>query len=152
MLEEFRKFAVRGNVVDMAVGIIIGGAFGTIAKSLVEDILTPPLGLLLGNVDFSNLYWVIRPGAGSAPPYGTLAAAQNAGAITINYGVFFNNIISFLLVAVAMFLVVRSINRLQRPEDAPAAAPMTKTCPYCATEIPLAARRCPHCTSALEAA
>jgi large conductance mechanosensitive channel len=152
MLEEFRKFAVRGNVVDMAVGIIIGGAFGTIAKSLVEDILSPPLGLLLGNVDFGDLFWVIRAGAGASPPYPTLAEAQNAGAVTINYGVFFNSVISFILVAFAMFLVVRAINRLQRQDETTAAAPTTKTCPFCATEIPLAARRCPHCTSALEAA
>jgi large conductance mechanosensitive channel len=150
MLEEFRRFAVRGNVVDMAVGIIIGGAFGTIAKSLVEDILTPPLGLLLGNVDFKDLFWVIQPGAGVSQPYPTLADAQAAGAVTINYGVFLNNILSFLLVALAMFFVVRAINRLQRPEEAP--APTSKTCPQCATEIPLAARKCPNCTSVLEPA
>jgi large conductance mechanosensitive channel len=150
MLEEFRRFAIRGNVVDMAVGIIIGGAFGTIAKSLVEDILTPPLGLLLGNVDFKDLFWVIQQGTGARPPYATLADAQTAGAVTINYGVFLNNILSFLLVALAMFFVVRAINRLQRPEEAP--APTSKTCPQCATEIPLAARKCPNCTSVLEPA
>ncbi len=152
MLEEFRKFAVRGNVVDMAVGIIIGGAFGTIAKSLVADILSPPLGLLLGNVDFNDLFWVIKTGVTTPPPYVTLADAQSAGAVTINYGVFLNNILSFLLVAVAMFLLVRMINRLQRQEESRAPAPTTKTCPHCATEIPLAAQKCPHCTSVLAAA
>jgi large conductance mechanosensitive channel len=152
MLEEFRKFAVRGNVVDMAVGIIIGGAFGTIAKSLVEDILTPPLGLLLGNVDFNDLFWVLKAGGTAPPPYLTLADAQSAGAVTINYGIFFNNIISFLLVAVAMFLLVRAINQLQRQEEVQPAAPNTKTCPHCATEIPLAAHKCPNCISVLEAA
>jgi large conductance mechanosensitive channel len=150
MLEEFRKFAIRGNVVDMAVGIIIGGAFGTIAKSLVEDVLTPPLGLLLGNVDFNDLFLLIKSGTAVPPPYLTLADAQNAGAVTINYGVFFSNIISFLLVALAMFLVVRAINRMQRADKAPSLS--TKTCPHCATEIPLTARKCPHCTSVLEAA
>lgn len=149
MWEEFRKFAVRGNVVDMAVGIIIGGAFGTIAKSLVEDILTPPLGLLLGNVDFNDLFWVIKPGASAQPPYHTLADAQTAGAVTINYGVFLNNILSFLLVALAMFLLVRMINRLHRQEETKAPAPTSKTCPHCATEIPLAAHKCPNCTSVL---
>lgn len=150
MLEEFRKFAIRGNVVDMAVGIIIGGAFGTIAKSLVVDILTPPLGLLLGNVDFNDLFWVIKPGAAAAPPYHTLADAQAAGAVTINYGIFFNNILSFLLVAVAMFLLVRMINQLQRQEEGKVPAPTTKICPHCATDIPLAAHKCPHCTSVLQ--
>jgi len=152
MWEEFRKFAMRGNVVDMAVGIIIGGAFGTIAKSLVEDILTPPLGLLLGNVDFNDLFWVIKPGASAPPPYLTLADAQTAGAVTVNYGVFFNNILSFLLVALAMFLLVRMINRLQTQEEAKAPEPTTKSCPHCATDIPLAATKCPNCTSVLEAA
>jgi large conductance mechanosensitive channel len=147
MLEEFRRFAIRGNVVDMAVGIIIGGAFGTIAKSLVEDILTPPLGLLLGNVDFKDLLWVIQQGTGARLPYPTLADAQSAGAVTINYGVFLNNILSFVLVALAMFFVVRAINRLQGPEEP--TAPTTKTCPQCATEIPLAAHKCPNCTSVL---
>ena len=152
MLEEFRKFAIRGNVVDMAVGIIIGGAFGTIAKSLVVDIITPPLGLLLGNVDFNDLFWVIKAGGTAGPPYQTLADAQAAGAVTINYGIFLNNILSFLLVALAMFLLVRMINRLQRQEEDKTPAPTMKTCPHCATEIPVAAQKCPHCTSVLEAA
>jgi large conductance mechanosensitive channel len=148
MLDEFRTFAVRGNVVDMAVGIIVGGAFGTIAKSLVEDVLTPPIGLLLGNVDFNDLFWVIKSGA-SGPHYLTLADAQSAGAVTINYGVFLNSLLSFLLVALAMFVVVRAINRLQGDEEAEAPAPTTKPCPHCAMEIPLAATKCPYCVSVL---
>jgi large conductance mechanosensitive channel len=150
MFKEFKEFAVKGNVVDMAVGIIIGGAFGTIVKSLVADVLMPPIGLLLGGVDFSDLFVVLKSGT-QAAPYLTLAEAQTAGAVTINYGVFANNIISFLIVAWAVFLLVKGINRMRRKEEAPAAIPTTKDCPYCQSIIPLKATRCPHCTSALEA-
>lgn len=149
MFEEFKKFAMRGNVVDMAVGIIVGGAFGVIAKSLVSDVLMPPVGLLLGGVDFSDLFLVLQPGD-PVGPYDLLAEAQAAGAVTINYGAFANTIITFLIVAFAVFLVIRAINRLQTAE-APA-APTTKDCRYCASSIPLAATRCPHCTSELGAA
>ncbi len=148
MLEEFKKFAVRGNVVDMAVGIIIGAAFGAIVKSLVDDIIMPPIGMILGNVDFSNLFLVLKQGAAAAGPYASLADAKKAGAITINYGVFFNNVISFLIVAFAVFLLIRSINRL-RQEEVPPPPPETKECPFCATAIPNKAKRCPACTSEL---
>lgn len=151
MLDEFKKFALRGNVTDMAVGIIIGAAFNSIVQSLVNDVLTPPLGLLAGNVDFTNLFFVLQAGD-PAPPYTTLEAAQAAGAVTVNYGVFFNQVISFLLVAFAVFLLVRYINRLREPEAGPPAPPTVKTCPYCISDVPIQATRCPHCTSELEAA
>ena len=147
MLEEFKKFAMRGNVVDMAVGIIIGAAFGTIVKSLVSDVIMPPIGLLLGNVDFANLFVVLKEGA-TAGPYAALADAQAAGAVTLNFGVFINTIISFIIVAFAVFLVIRSINQMKKKEEAPA-EPTTKDCPYCLTAIPIKATRCPHCTSQL---
>lgn len=146
MLKEFRDFAMRGNVVDMAVGIIIGAAFGAIVKSLVADVLMPPVGLLLGQVDFSDLFVVLREGA-TAAPYASLAAAREAGAVTVNYGLFVNSVISFVIVALAVFMLIRNLNRLQRTQ-APA-APSTKDCPHCCTAIPLAATRCPHCTSTL---
>jgi large conductance mechanosensitive channel len=146
MFKEFKEFAVRGNVVDMAVGIIIGAAFGTIVKSLVDDIIMPPIGLLLGNVDFANLFFVLREGAAVAP-YASLEAAKEAGAVTLNYGVFINTVVSFVIVAFAVFILIRNINRLRAEE--PAAAPSTKDCPHCCTAIPLAASRCPHCTSQL---
>lgn len=146
MLKEFKKFAMRGNVVDLAVGVIIGGAFGTIVKSLVDDIIMPPIGLLLGNVDFANLFLVLKDGE-TAAPYATLADAQAAGAVTLNYGVFINAIVSFLIVAFAVFLLIRGINRMQAQEEAAPAEPTTKNCPFCATEIPIQATRCPHCTS-----
>jgi large conductance mechanosensitive channel len=148
MLKEFKEFAMRGNVVDMAVGIIIGAAFGTIVQSLVNDVIMPPIGLALGHVDFTNLFFVLKERA-TAQPYASLADAKKAGAITINYGAFINTIISFLIVAFAVFLLVRSINQLKRKEEAPAAAPTTKECPYCASTIPIKATRCPHCTSEL---
>ena len=148
MLKEFKEFAMKGNVVDMAVGIIIGGAFGAIVKSLVDNVLMPPLGLLLGGVDFANFFSVLKAGD-PAGPYAALADAQTAGAVTVNYGLFVNTVVSFLIVAFAVFLLVRSLNRLRREEEAPAAVPTTKTCPFCASEIPLAARRCPLCTSEL---
>lgn len=148
MFKEFKEFAVKGNVVDMAVGIIIGAAFGTIVKSLVSDVIMPPIGLLLGNVDFSNLYLLLKSGA-TAGPYASLADAQAAGAVTLNYGVFLNTIISFLIVAFSVFLIVKQINRLKREEAAPSAAPTTKECPYCFSSIPIRATRCPACTSTL---
>lgn len=147
MLKEFKEFAMRGNVVDMAVGIITGAAFGAIVGSLVSDILMPPLGLLLGNVDFSNLFIVLKEGV-TPGPYASLAEAQKAGAVSINYGVFINYIIRFIIVTFAMFLLIRAINRLKRPETA--AVPATKECPYCLSQIPLKARRCPFCTSKLQ--
>jgi len=147
MLKEFKEFAMRGNVIDMAVGIIIGVAFGTIVKSLVSDIIMPPIGLLLGNVDFSNFFAVLREGT-VAGPYTALADAQKAGAVTINYGLFVNTIISFVIVAFAVFLLIRQINRFKR-EEAPLEEPTTKDCPYCFSSIPIKATRCPHCTSEL---
>jgi len=147
MLKEFKEFAMRGNVVDMAVGIIIGAAFGAIVKSLVDDVIMPPIGLLLGNVDFSNLYAVLKEGVGTAAPYASLAEAKKAGAVTLNYGVFINAVVSFTIVAFAVFLLVRTINRLREQE---AAAPLaTKDCPYFLSAIPIAATRCLHCTSQL---
>lgn len=150
MLKDFKEFALRGNVVDMAVGIIIGAAFGTVVKSLVSDILTPPIGWLLGNVDFSNLFVVLKHGT-PAGPYETLAQAQQAGAVLISWGLFADNVVAFLIVAIAMFFVVRLMVRLQREEAAPAPAPTTKDCPYCRMSIPIEAQRCGHCTSSLEA-
>ena len=138
MLKEFKAFAMRGNVLDLAVGIIIGGAFGTIVKSLVDDVIMPPIGLALGNVDFSNLFLLLKEGDKAPPPYSTLAEAHAAGAVTVNYGLFVNSIITFLIVAFAVFLIVRAANRL-KPADA--AAPSTKDCPYCRMAIP--ARRDP---------
>ncbi len=150
MLKEFRNFAMRGNVIDMAVGIIIGAAFGTIVKSLVDDIIMPPIGLLLGNVNFADLFILLKAGD-PAGPYAVLADAQAAGAVTINYGIFINAIISFLIVAFAMFLLIRSINRLQKEEEAPPAEPTTKECPFCLSTIAIKATRCAHCTAELEA-
>jgi large conductance mechanosensitive channel len=150
MLKEFREFAMRGNVVDMAVGIIIGGAFGTIVKSLVADVLMPPIGLLLGGVDFSELFLVVRQGT-PAGPYASLEAAKQAAAVTVNYGVFLNTVISFLIVAFAVFLLIRGINRLKHQEKAPA-EPTTKECPYCLSTIAIKATRCAQCTSELRAA
>jgi large conductance mechanosensitive channel len=147
MLKEFKEFAMRGNVLDLAVGIIIGGAFGTIVKSLVDDVIMPPIGLALGNVDFADLFLLLKAGPKAAPPYASLAEAQAAGAVTVNYGVFVNAIITFLIVAFAVFLLVRAANRL-RPQEAPA-APSTKECPHCRMAIPVGATRCPQCTSEL---
>ncbi|MGA3294097.1 MAG: large-conductance mechanosensitive channel protein MscL [Candidatus Acidiferrales bacterium] len=144
MFKEFKEFAMRGNVLDMAVGIIIGAAFGRIITSLVSDILMPPIGLILGKVDFSTLFLNI-----SGKSYATLADAKAAGAATINYGVFLNTVIDFVIVALVIFLLVRQINRWNKP--APAAAPVTKDCPYCVSVIPIQATRCPNCTSELRA-
>ncbi|OQA23307.1 MAG: Large-conductance mechanosensitive channel [Chloroflexi bacterium ADurb.Bin360] len=142
MFKEFGKFIKRGNVIDLAVGVIIGGAFGKIIASFVNDIIMPPLGLLLGKVNFASLFIDL-----SGKGYETLELAKEAGAPTLNYGAFIQNIVDFLIVAFVVFLVVRQINKMKK-EEAPA-APTTKTCPYCATEIPLNAKRCPHCTSQL---
>jgi len=150
MFKEFREFAMRGNVVDMAVGIIIGAAFGTIVKSLVSDVIMPPIGLLLGNVDFTNLFLVLKHGA-TVGPYKALADAQAAGAVTLNYGIFINTIISFIIVAWAVFILIRSLNKLKRAEEAAPAEPTTKDCPHCFSVIPIKAMRCPHCTSELSA-
>jgi large conductance mechanosensitive channel len=142
MLKEFKQFIMRGNVIDLAVGIIIGGAFGKIVSSLVDDIIMPPIGLILGKVDFSSLFLSLDGNS-----YASLAAAKAAGAATWNYGLFINTLINFLIVAFAIFLLIKQVNRMQKP--APVEAPKTKDCPYCQTAIPLAATRCPHCTSQL---
>ncbi|PPD57895.1 large conductance mechanosensitive channel protein MscL [Dehalogenimonas etheniformans] len=155
MLKEFRTFIMRGNVVDLAVGIVIGAAFGAVINSFVKDILMPPIGMLLGGVDFTNMYAVLKEGA-TAGPYDSLAAAQAAGAVTMNFGVFINVIISFLIVAAAIFfVVVKPLNMIAAREAAKKAAaaapavPTTKDCPYCTTSIPIKATRCPNCTSEL---
>ena len=148
MLQEFKQFAMRGNVVDMAVGIIIGGAFGTIVKSLVADVIMPPIGLMLGGVDFSDLFVTLKEGA-AAGPYATIASAQQAGAVTINYGLFINSVISFLIVAFAVFLLIKSINKLQKEQPAPEEEVTTKECPFCVSAIAIKATKCPCCTSAL---
>jgi large conductance mechanosensitive channel len=142
MFKEFKEFAVKGNVLDMAVGIIIGAAFGKIITSLVSDILMPPIGLILGKMDFSSLFINL-----SGTSYPTIAAAKAAGAATINYGVFIDTVINFLIVAFAIFLLIKQVNRLKR--QPPATDPTTKGCPFCASEIPIKASRCPHCTSQL---
>jgi large conductance mechanosensitive channel len=148
MLKEFREFAMRGNVIDMAVGIIIGGAFGTIVKSIVDDVLMPPIGFLLGGIDFANFFLVLKYGA-KPGPYASPAEAKAAGAVSINYGMFINSVISFVIVAFAVFLLIRSINRLRRQEEAQPAEPTTKECRYCMLTIPIKATRCPHCTAQL---
>jgi large conductance mechanosensitive channel len=153
MLQDFKAFVLRGNVIDMAVGIIVGVAFGLVVNSLVKDVIMPPIGFALGNVDFSNLYVLLKEGATSPGPYASLAAAQQAGAVTLNYGVFINAIINLLIIAAAVFfLIVRPIARLQARKKAEAPAPTTKECPYCFTAIPIKASRCPNCTSALKTA
>ena len=151
MLEEFKKFAVKGNMIDMAVGIVIGAAFGAIIGSLVSDVLMPPIGLLLGNVDFSNLFLVLKEGK-PLSPYAPVAAAKEAGAVTLNYGAFVNTIVNFLIIAFAIFFVVRGINNLKKKEEAPLAVPTTKDCPHCLSTIPIQAKKCGHCTSELKAA
>lgn len=151
MLKDFKEFMMRGNVVDMAVGIVIGASFGGIVKSLVDDVLMPPIGLLLGRVDFTNLYLTLREGA-TPGPYAALAEAKKAGAVTLNLGLFANTVINFVIVGLAIFLVVRSVNRLRDMNKAkePEAAPTMRDCPFCASSISVKAVRCPHCTSALE--
>ena len=145
MFKEFKEFAMRGNVLDMAVGIIIGAAFGKIVSSFVEDVLMPPLGLVIGKVDFSNLFVNLSP-----KQYESIVAAKAAGAPTLNYGIFLNQCMNFLIVAFAVFLLVRTVNRFKR-QEAPAAAPPKKSCPFCAMEVPAAATKCGYCTSALKA-
>lgn len=147
MLKEFKEFAMRGNVLDMAVGIVIGAAFGKIVSSFVADILMPPIGLLLGGVDFSNLFLTLSGGE-----YASLAEAQAAGAATWNIGLFINTVIDFLIVAFAIFLLIKAVNKLKRSETQPPPAPSEKSCPFCVTTIPIKATRCPHCTSQLEGA
>ena len=149
MLKEFKEFAMKGNVVDMAVGIIIGGAFGTIVKSLVSDVLMPPIGLMLGGVDFANFFAVIKVGT-EPGPYMSLADAQAVGAVTVNYGVFVNALISFLIVAFSVFLLIKGINNLRREEEEEVAAePTTKDCEFCCSTIAIKATRCPNCTAEL---
>ncbi|GAB4112872.1 MAG: large-conductance mechanosensitive channel protein MscL [Candidatus Caldatribacteriota bacterium] len=150
MLKEFKEFIMRGNVIDMAVGIVIGAAFGTIVNSLVKDIIMPPIGLLLGKVDFANLFLVLKEGAKAAGPYTSLVEAQEAGAVTINYGVFINTLVSFLIISLAIFLVIKNINKLRRQKETPAVEPTTKECPFCFSKIPIKAVRCPNCTSELK--
>jgi large conductance mechanosensitive channel len=147
MWKEFKEFIKRGNVLDMAVGIIIGAAFGTVVKSLVDDIIMPPIGLALGGVDFTNLFVTLGSGQ-----YASLAEAQDAGAATINYGLFINNVITFLIVAFAVFVLVRAVQRMQamKEEEPAPEAPTTKKCPECLSEIPIEARRCAYCTTLLE--
>jgi large conductance mechanosensitive channel len=147
MLQEFKEFALRGNVLDLAIAVVIGAAFGNIVNSFVSDILMPPIGLLLGNTDFSNLFINLSGGR-----YESLAAAQEAGAVTVNYGVFVNTVIDFVIIAFALFLIVRQVNRLQRRKEEEKPEELTtKECPYCLSTIPVGATRCPYCTAELEA-
>lgn len=148
MVKEFKEFIMRGNVLDLAVGVIIGGAFGTIVTSLVNDVIMPPVGLLLGSVDFRDLFVVLKEGA-AAGPYASVAAAKEAGAVTLNYGAFINTIISFLIVGFSIFMVIKTANRMRAPAPAPA-PPATKECPFCRSAIAIPATRCPFCTSELK--
>ena len=151
MIKEFKEFAMRGNIVDMAVGIIIGGAFGLIVKLLVSDVIMPPIGLLIGGVDFAELFILIKEGATSGP-YATIAAAKEAVAVTINYGVFINSIISFMVVVFSVFLLIKAINKMKREEEVLEEVPTTKDCLFCFKSISIKASRCPQCTSQLDAA
>lgn len=146
MLKEFKEFAMKGNMLDMAVGIVIGAAFGLIIASLVADIIMPPIGLLLGNIDFANIFSVLKEGK-TPGPYATVAAAKAAGAVTVNWGAFINTIINFLIVAFAIFLMLKGVNKMRREQETPPAEPTTKECPYCLSAIPIKATRCPQCTS-----
>lgn len=148
MLKDFRTFILRGNVMDLAVGVIIGVAFGAVVKSLVDDVIMPPVGLATGGIDFSNKFVVLKDGAAAAGPYASVSAAKAAGATTLNYGLFVNNLVSFLIVGFCAFLILRAVNKLVRVQE-PAPAAKTKFCPYCAMEIPVTATRCPNCTSQL---
>ncbi len=159
MFKDLKKFVMRGNVIDMAVGFTVGAAFATIAKSLVNDILMPPIGLLTGNVDFADRYLLLKAGTEEAPPYATVADAQAAGAVTLNWGLFANSLITFAIIALAMFVIVRLINRLEQEleehfgdEEPSETTPDNKKCPYCRTTIKFKATRCPHCTSELRSA
>ncbi len=150
-ISEFKQFAMRGNVIDMAVGIVIGAAFGKIVDSLVKDIIMPPLGIILGKVDFGNLFFVLKDGTQNPGPYSSLIEAQNAGAVTFNIGNFLNTLISFIIIAFAIFILIKFVNRLNKKTEAEKPAPdPTKSCPYCYETIPLPATRCPFCTSELK--
>ena len=150
MWQDFKAFVMRGNVMDLAVGVIIGAAFGTVVKSLVDDVIMPPVGLATGGVDFAEKYVLLKEGTAAAAPYASLAAAKEAGAVTLNYGLFLNSIITFLIVALAIFMLVRAVNRMyKKPAEA---TPDTKPCPYCTMTVAIAATRCPNCTSQLVAA
>ncbi len=149
MLKEFREFALRGNVMDMAVGLVLGAAFGTIVSSLVSDVLMPPLGLMVGSLDFSTLFVVLKEGVTYTGPYLTIEAAKNAGAVTLNYGMFVNRVINFIIVAFPIFMLIRTMNKLKRNEAAQI-VPTTKECPYCFSNIPVKATKCGFCTSDLE--
>lgn len=153
MLKEFREFAIKGNAVDMAVGIIIGAAFGAIVNSLVADIITPPIALVMGSVDFSNQFFILKDTNGTGA-YNTLAEAKKAGAVTLNYGLFLNVLINFIIVAFATFFLVRTINKLRRQieenKSVEQSTPTTKTCPYCKSEVHIEALKCPHCTSVIQ--
>ena len=147
MWKDFRAFIMRGNVIDLAIGVIIGIAFGAVVKSLVDDVIMPPIGLATGGVDFANKYTLLKEGAKAPPPYASLAAAKDAGAVTLNYGAFINTLITFLIVALAVFILVRMVNRLyKKPAEA---TPDTRPCPFCTMTIANAAKRCPNCTSEL---
>ena len=148
MWKEFKEFIMRGNAIDLAVGIVIGAAFGGIVKSLVDDIIMPPIGLLLGKVDFSNLFIVLSQGK-TPPPYTSLADAKAVGAVTWNYGQFINIIVNFIIIAIAIFIVVKLVNRLKKQPAPASSTPTTKECPYCLSTIPIKATRCPNCTSEL---
>ena len=147
LLNDFKAFLMKGNVIDLAVGMVVGTAFTGMVKSLVDDVIMPPIGLLIGGVDFSNLFLTLKEGAKAAGPYATLAAAKDAGAVTMNIGLFINTLISLVIVGYAIFMVVKAISKLQKQPQP--ADPTTKECPQCCTEIPLKASRCPHCTSEL---
>lgn len=151
MLKDFKAFIMRGNVIDLAIGVIIGIAFGAVVKSLVDDVIMPPVGLATGGIDFSNKFVVLKDGATVAGPYASVAAAKAAGATTLNYGLFVNNVVSFLIIAFCAFLIVRAVNKLMHPRGVPD-VPKTKVCPYCAMDIPITATRCPNCTSQLTGA
>ncbi|KPK45968.1 MAG: mechanosensitive ion channel protein MscL [Nitrospira bacterium SM23_35] len=149
MFKEFKEFAMRGNVLDMAVGIVIGAAFGAIVTSFVADVIMPPIGLFLGNIDFANLFIILKEGKVPGP-YESLVAAKDAGAVTINYGLFLNTVISFLIVAFAIFLLIKNVNRMKREQEAPPTVPTTKECPFCLSTIPMKAVKCAYCTAELK--
>ena len=158
IIKDFQKFASRGNLIDLAIGFTVGAAFSTVAKSIVNDLIMPPIGLITGNSDFADKFWLLQAGTDAAPPYATLKDAQEAGAVTLNYGVFINNVVAFLLVAIVMFMIIRVVNSVEDKLEAeldgdkPPEEPDSKKCPYCRETIPYRATRCGHCTSQLESA